>query len=141
MSTPLTPLWKFSLIAAISRLRQQWKDAAELRNCGEEAVEQMAHEVGLTALELCQLASKGSHAADPLVHRMKALDLEAREIGKLEPMVLRDMERVCSMCESHSRCFRDLARNVNDPIWKRYCPNAATLESLDALPWASRLEI
>ena len=130
----------WSPIPAISRWRQQLRDAAELRNCEEQAVEEMAHEVGLAAAELRQLSKKGAHAADLLPQRMAALDLDPKEVGQLEPMVLRDMARVCSMCESHGRCLRDLTRDANDPIWKQYCPNADTLDSLDAQPWATRRE-
>lgn len=130
----------WSPTAAISRRRQQWKNAAELRNCGEEAIEEMAHDIGLAAAELRQLSRKGAHAADLLPRRMAALDLDPKEVGHLEPLVLRDMARVCSMCESHGRCLRDLTRDSSNPIWKQYCPNVGTLAALDAQPWATRRE-
>jgi hypothetical protein len=44
------------------------------------------------------------------------------------------------MCRSHRRCKRDLAHDAADPAWEDYCPNAATLKALNAMPWRSRAE-
>ena len=131
-----------SPIASIVQWWREWResDAAGLRDCGDDTVERIAHEAGLTTRELRQLARKGSHAADLLPSRMAALDLDPTEVGRFEPQVMQDMQRVCSMCESHGRCQRDLSRNPNDPIWKQYCPNVSTLAALDNQPWASRRE-
>lgn len=129
------------MTAAISRWQQRWSDSAELRNCGDEVVERMAHEVGLSELELQQLARKGSHAADLLLPRMAALDLDPKEVAKLEPGTMCDMQRVCSICENHGRCLRDLKRDPNNPVWKQYCPNVDTLMALDKQPWSARREV
>jgi hypothetical protein len=128
-------------IASLNRWWQQWSDAAELRNCDPQAVEGMAHEAGLSALELRRLVSKGPRAADLLLRRMAALDLDPNEVGKIEPRTMHDMQRVCSMCESHGRCLRDLKRDASDPIWQQYCPNADTLTALDKQPWGARREV
>jgi len=50
------------------------------------------------------------------------------------------MQRVCIMCEHHRQCARDFARDSTSGAWKEYCPNAATLIALNALPWAERHE-
>jgi hypothetical protein len=48
-----------------------------------------------------------------------------------DPMVVRDLERVCTVCGSKRRCDRDLAHHPDDPVWRTYCPNVQTLEALE----------
>jgi len=128
----------------IEGLLQWWRDwreaGSELKYCGEEGVERIAHDAGMSAGEFRDLASHGPHAADLLLERMAALDLDRQEVAQVEPQVLRDLQRVCSMCECHGRCARELRRDPNDPAWKNYCPNVETLTELNALPWSSRRE-
>ncbi len=100
----------------------------------------MAKEIGVTAAELRRLASLGPGAADLLLRRMAALDLDRNEVSRIEPQTFQDLQRVCTLCESHRRCARDLGHDAADPAWQDYCPNAATLIALSALPWAARRE-
>lgn len=132
-----------SPIAAFIRWCQRWSgsNSAELRSWDREAVEDLARDVGVSVDEFRQLARKDQHAADLLLPRMAALDLDPKEVSKIEPKVMRDMQRVCSMCESHGRCLRDLKRDADDPVWKQYCPNADTLTALDKQPWGARREV
>lgn len=126
-------------------IRQWWRDftggdAGEFRYCEEAEVAEMAKDAGVSVNELLMLARKGPKDADLLARRMAALDLDPAEVGRIEPQTLHDLQRVCTMCKSHGRCARDLARDANDPAWESYCPNCQTLEALSALPWASRRE-
>lgn len=111
---------------------------AELKCMADEIVERMARDVGVTAPELHRLARLGPGAAELLRRRMAALDLDPREVGRVEPAALHDLQRVCSLCEHHRRCAHDLAHDPGNPAWKHYCPNAETLAALNAEPWASR---
>ena len=131
-----------SIEAAWRRCRE-WiggGSASEFKYLDEQDVERMAHDAGLAIGELRQLARRNPRSADLLLERMAALDLDENEVRKLEPQVFRDLQRVCSMCESQGRCKYDLNHDPNDPVWKNYCPNAETLRDLDALPWSSRAE-
>ena len=101
----------------------------------------MAHDAGVTTGEFHQLVRRGPRSADLLLKRMAALDLDKNEVVKLEPHVFRDLQRVCTMCEQQGRCRYDLMHDPNNPEWKHYCPNAETLNDLDALPWSSRSEM
>ena len=114
--------------------------ASNFGYCTEDEVAGMAHDIGVSAGELRQLASHRPGSADLLLRRMAALDLDENEIARTERATLQDLQRVCTMCECHGRCLRDLARNAADPAWKDYCPNADTLIALNALPWANRHE-
>ena len=113
---------------------------SSLADCGAEALERMAHDVGVSSAELCKLATRGPESADLLLQRMKVLDLDQNEIARTERATFQDLQRVCSMCDCKKRCARDLAHDSADPAWKDYCPNAQTLTALNALPWATRQE-
>jgi hypothetical protein len=125
---------------------QWWRDwirqgsALELKCFGEEEVKLIAKDVGVSPSELRRLASLGPESADLLLSRMAALDLDRNEVSRIERGTFHDLQLACKMCESHRLCARDLARDSANPAWKDYCPNAATLVALNALPWAARRE-
>ena len=138
------PVGQKSLIKAVS---QWWRELTrrgsarfELKCCGEEEVERMAKDIGLSSSELRRLASLGPDSADLLLRRMAALDLDRNEVSQTEPRTFQDLQRVCTMCSHHRRCRGDLVRDADDPAWHDYCPNASTLMALNALPWRARNE-
>lgn len=112
------------------RCRDWVSGQAELDIYGDEGVERMAHDAGISAPELRELARHGSRSSELLLERMAALHLEEDEVLRREPAVLRDLQRVCSLCDARRRCACDLARDPSDPVWKRYCPNVQTLTAL-----------
>jgi hypothetical protein len=113
---------------------------AHLQLCAEQEVERIARDSGISASDFRTLVSLGPNACDPLERRMAALDLDPVEVSEIAPQTFRDLQRVCSFCQSHRRCLRDLARDPGRPEWKDYCPNVETLMALDAMPWTSRRE-
>jgi len=129
-----------SVIAAISRWCSDWAEGGELACCGEREIERMAKDVGMSPGELRSMVNQGPQAADLLLQRMVALDLDREEVSQTAPGTFQDLQRVCSLCKSRRQCARDLGRDPNGVQWKDYCPNAATLIALDALPWAARRE-
>jgi hypothetical protein len=108
--------------------------------CDELEIERMARDIRMSAAELRAMARKGPKAADLLLRRMAALDLDPKEVALLEPAASRDLQRVCTMCKSHRRCAWDFARRAPPSIWKSYCPNTGTLEALNGMPWTGRRE-
>lgn len=114
--------------------------AYELGACGDREVEQIAKDIGVSPAELYQLARSDAAGAELLLQRMAALDLDCKEVARLMPETMHDLQRLCTLCATRRRCTRDLAADPNDPNWKDYCPNVATLLALDAMPWAARSE-
>ena len=108
---------------------QNWRANSRLTGlacCGEYEVERMAHDLGMPASELRQLADHGPEAADLLSRRMAALNLDSNEVGATAPGTLQDLQRLCTLCESHRRCARDLGRDPDDKhgkitvrMWRR----------------------
>jgi uncharacterized protein YjiS (DUF1127 family) len=116
--------WWRNMLAARAQL-------AELDNCGAE-LGHIARDMGVTRSELYTIAAKRPDAADPLNLRLEALDLDRAEMLRTDPSVLRDLERVCTVCGEKRRCERDWLRHPDDEAWRAYCPNAMTLQALDA---------
>ncbi|MGP0091374.1 MAG: hypothetical protein ACLPKB_15670 [Xanthobacteraceae bacterium] len=92
----------------------------------------IAHDLGIDASELREIVRRGRNSASLLPQRMAALHLDATELARSDGLLLRDLQRVCALCDSKGRCMRDLARDPNDPAWEEYCPNEGTLNALKA---------
>jgi len=90
-------------------MAQWWRDwiragsaLAELKCCGEDEVERLAKDLGMSASELRGLASRGPHSADLLLQRMAALDLDRNEVSR--PSLERS-----STFSAFARCARAVA--------------------------------
>jgi hypothetical protein len=94
-------------------------------------MERIASDVGVSGTDLSILAGKWPDAADLLYWRMNEIKLDRKEVTQAEPQVMRDLQRVCTVCGSKRRCGHALA-NPSDPAWQKYCPNATTLSALAA---------
>ncbi|MGA2566623.1 MAG: hypothetical protein ABSF41_07325 [Pseudolabrys sp.] len=144
MSVQLSGNKRRSPMQVIQQWWQAWTSngpALANPNCSAESeVERIANDIGMSASELRRLASLGPESADLLLRRMAALDLDRKEVAQVEPQTFRDLQRICTLCESHRQCARDLLRDASNPVWEDYCPNVATLRTLNAMPWASRRE-
>ncbi len=76
------------------------------------------------------VAGKWPDAADLLYWRMNEIKLDRKEVTQVDPQVMRDLQRVCTVCGSKRRCEHELANNPSDPASQKYCPNATTLSAL-----------
>jgi uncharacterized protein YjiS (DUF1127 family) len=118
---------------SVRRLVDWWRSwitrrrtMADLHSCGPAGVEQLAHDLALARADLCILAGKWPASLNFLSRRME-IELDAAEIARVAPEVMRDLQRVCSQCGSQRKCRHDLVRNPVDPHWRDYCPNTTTL--------------
>jgi hypothetical protein len=105
---------------------------ADFVSCGAAEVERIARDVGVSGADLSILAGKWPDAAHLLYWRMNEIKLDRTEITQADPQVMRDLQRVCTVCGSKRRCEHELAKNPSDPAWQKYCPNATTLSALAA---------
>jgi hypothetical protein len=108
----------------------------------------MSEDMGIAVLDLRAasdiraLAAHGPDEATLLPRRMAALGLDPDEVARLEPRVFRSLYWRCTLCQDPGQCARDLADDY--PVaplphwrqdWQDYCPNAATLNWLEEMPW------
>ncbi len=112
--------------------RSRSRTLNELQSCGEQEVERIAQDSGLSVAEFRMLACLGPNATDLLERRMAALGHDPIAVSAAVPQTFRDLQRICSYCESPRQCLRDLARDPANPAWKDYCPNAKMLMVLHA---------
>jgi hypothetical protein len=125
--------------AFIRRIVRWWRNwtvtgAAldDLRRIGPEEVERLAQDIGLTGSDLRTLAGKWPDSSELLSRRLAALKFDEHELARDKPEVLRDLQRVCTLCASKGRCEHDFAYRPSDPTWQAYCPNSQTLAALNA---------
>jgi len=118
----------------ITRWWRNWKRryaaTRELDACGEGEVAHLAHDLGVSACELRTLAGRWPDSADLLRRRMDALGIDAAQVGRREPEVMRDLQRVCGQCADERRCEHDLRHDAGDHSWRTYCPNVGTLNAV-----------
>src|SRR5262249_51426522 len=99
----------------------------------------IAADLDISPGDLDELVRRGLHAADELPVLLKALGIDEAKLKTTEPLVLRDMERVCSLCQHKTRCDRDLAAGISVVHYEAYCPNAPTIGGLEEAPAADTL--
>jgi len=114
----------------VTRYRDAIGHANEFGQCGPEEVAQIAKDLGVSAQELRGLSHKGPHAADLLQQMLVALDVDPNIIVKKDPLVMRDLQRLCVSCADKRRCVRELAKGTAPAHFHEFCPNAFTLDAL-----------
>ena len=121
-------------VAALIERWRSWRERnrtlADLSACGDAEVAHMAADIGIPAAERRALAAHDRHDADLLRERLAALHLDAEAVAQQAPVAMREMQRLCTLCESKGRCTNDLMRDPNGTAWQGYCPNAEALTTL-----------
>jgi hypothetical protein len=69
---------------------------------------------------------------------LEQLGISTEGLGCAQPRLLRNMERVCSLCNHKGQCDRELTDGTAAENYHGYCANASTLESLDRADLAPR---
>lgn len=129
-SYPTVDLVLNAIAGWVNRYRDAIGHANEFGQCGPEEVSQIAKDLGVSANELRGLASKGPHAADLLQKMLVALDVDPQVIARKDPLVMRDLQRLCINCADKKLCARELAKGTAAAHFHEFCPNAFTLDAL-----------
>lgn len=107
------------------------RELKEMREMDSANFGRIASELRMSSADLDALVRKGPHSADELPKMLIALGIDQDALARTEPLVLRDMERVCSLCNHKRQCDRDLAAGTAAAHYEEYCANAPTIDSLD----------
>src|SRR5215471_16416546 len=119
MSTATRPYPRVQeLIESFAGWLKHRRELNEMRRLDRTDFDRIASDLRIAPDDLEELVRHGNHAADELPKM-------------LQQLVVRDMERVCSLCQHKARCDRDLADGTAVENYHGYCGNAATMESLD----------
>ena len=119
--------------ALLSRVRDWWRKQEELSALDHKEVGRVAADLGISTNALKDLIARGSEATNLLYERMRALGISKTDVDHAAQGVMRDLQRMCACCNEKGVCDWDLAERPHDPMWKSYCPNAVTLDSLTKL--------
>ncbi len=106
------------------------RELSEVRQMDRSDFERIASDLRVSPGELDTLVDRGPHAADELPKLLKTLGIDQSDLARTEPMVLRDMERVCALCHHKRECDRDLAAGTSAGHYEGYCLNAPTIGAL-----------
>jgi hypothetical protein len=102
----------------------------DLVNCDANEFAGIARDVRLSLSELAELAKNGPDAADLLRELLDVLGLDQKALERDEPLVIRDLQRLCTTCREKRQCRFDLANGIMADNFRDYCPNAFTLDAL-----------
>lgn len=119
------------LIESFAGWLKHRRELSELRQLDRSDFNRIANDLRIAPDDLEDLVRHGRHAADELPKMLEQFGISAERLGQAQPLLLRDMERVCSLCHHKAQCNRDLAYGTATENYHGYCGNAATLESLD----------
>src|SRR5207249_2160439 len=90
------------------------RDIREMRELDGGEFTRIAHELRVTPGDLGTFIRQGPHATDELPKLLKALGIDEKALARSQPLVLRDMERVCSSCLRKAQCDADLDAGTSD---------------------------
>ena len=126
------------LIESFAGWLKHRRELNEMRQLDRTDFDRIANDLRIAPDDLEELVRHGRHAADELPKMLEQLGISEERLGQVQPLLLRDMERVCSLCKEKAQCHRDLADGTAAENYHGYCGNAATLESLDRKDHAHR---
>lgn len=110
------------------------RELSEIRQMDTVDFDRIASDLQVSPGALDRLVRQGPHAADELPKLLKVLGIDEDALARTQPLVLRDMERVCAMCAHKRECDRDLVAGTSAGHYEGYCLNAPTIANLDQTP-------
>jgi hypothetical protein len=102
----------------------------EIRNLDCRSFDDIVRDLRIASADLDAFIRRGPHAADQLPKVLKDLGIEEASLAHSEAAVLRDMQRVCVLCERKTQCNNDLEIGASARNYKDYCLNAPTMIAL-----------
>jgi hypothetical protein len=129
-SYPVVETLLNSIAGWVNRYREVLGRTNDLGQCSRDEVMQIAKDLGVSAIELRELVSKGPHAADLVQKMLVALNVDPKAIANSNPLVMRDLQRLCITCTDKKRCASELAKGTAAEHFREFCPNALTLDAL-----------
>jgi uncharacterized protein YjiS (DUF1127 family) len=126
------------LIDSFASWLKHRREVNEMRQLDRADFDRIAQDLRIAPDDLEELVRHGRHAADELPRMLAQLGISAEALGRAQPLLLRDLERTCALCNHKGQCDRDLAEGTAAENYPGYCANASTLESLERAEIAPR---
>jgi hypothetical protein len=97
----------------------------DLECCSPFDLDRIAQDLGMSVAELRQVTVSGN--ADLLLARLRDNRIDP---SKIDPAVLRDLQRCCASCENQTLCGHEVEDRPVEARWPSYCPNQSTIAAL-----------
>lgn len=110
------------------------REMCELRELDSGEFSRIAQDLRVAPADLDAMARRGPHAADELPKLLRALGIDEEALSRTQPLMLRDMERVCTLCQQKAQCDHDLNAGTSPQHYGEYCANAPTIDALGGKP-------
>jgi hypothetical protein len=114
----------------IKRYRDAIKSEKELARVDPEEIAAIAKDLGITAVQLRELGSKGPESTKLLKRLLIALDTDPKGLEKIDPRVARDMLWLCFNCSVKNRCKHELSAGTAAETFREFCPNALAIDEV-----------
>jgi hypothetical protein len=124
------PLLKSAIEAVVDffvRSARRYKATQELRNIGENEVSVIARDLGVSQTELKALVKRDAGFPPLLKNLLSALQINGLALQETNPILLRDMQKVCAFCQNTRRCREELQAGSAEEHFHDYCPNSPNL--------------
>lgn len=109
------------------------RELSEVRRMNRTDFDLIARDLRVSPDELDRLVAAGAHSADEMPEMLKALGIDVADLARVEPLLVRDMQRVCSLCRDKAHCHGELAHGTAAEHYREFCPNAPTIDALGNL--------
>jgi len=112
-------------------LAEKQQELAEAQVHASSNGHSVAEKLAAAQRELDQLVACG-HDPQRMTDMLKALGLDAKAVARAEPALLRDMQRICGVCQAAEECASELAAGTAVHNYRDFCINTPTLDALSA---------
>ena len=109
---------------------QHQREMRELRGMDRGDFARMAQDLCIGPAELDAVVQQGPHASDELPRLLKVLGIDETSLLRTQPVLQRDMVRVCAACQKKALCNHDLDSGTLAQRYEEYCPNAPAIDEL-----------
>ena len=104
------------------------QEMRELRDLNSSDFARIARDLCVSPAELDEVVRLGPHASDELPRLLKSLGIDEAALSRTQPVLQRDMIRVCAACQQKARCNHDI--DAGTQHFEEYCPNAPAIGEL-----------
>ena len=114
----------------INHYRDKLDPDRQFGSCTPDDVEEIAHDLSMTAEDLRTVVRRGPDGARLLSKMLTAMGADPRKLAIDDPLTMRDLQRLCASCAYKRQCEHDLAEGRGVDSYHDYCPSAYTLDML-----------
>jgi hypothetical protein len=109
--------------------RQRRQLAEEMASLGRDEAGRILRDIGLPESSLPVVVRRGARSRALLEGMYARLSITGEALQR-DRAVTRDIERQCLICAAQRQCRRWLARGGDPEEYRKFCPNAETLDFL-----------